>query len=113
MIALRVARVGMRNGSVDVRLHAGHPLVMHLFQKCDDDVECASALQAMANVTSPSSVAGPLVANEFYRDGGLQILKERISNFASVPNICENAMRCVANLAIGGAANSVEMVDKM
>jgi hypothetical protein len=90
-----------------------NPLVQYLFQKCEDDVECANALQAIANVTSPSSTNAADYQHSFYRDGGLVILGERLSNFGSVAPICEAGCRVIANLAAGGCESSVECVQKM
>ena len=75
------------------------PLVLHLFQRADEDEDVQSALQTIANVTSPSSVNAGYFGYEFFKDGGLVILQDKMMNFGSVPAVAETACRAVANLA--------------
>jgi len=90
-----------------------NPLVLYLFQKCEDEEECANALQAIANVTSPSSVHAEDFGYDFYKDGGLVILQERFANFGTVPMVCEAAARCVANISSCTGSHSGEVTERM
>ncbi|KAF4695939.1 hypothetical protein FOZ63_001470, partial [Perkinsus olseni] len=75
------------------------PLVRYLFHHCDEDEEAATAFQCLANCTSPSTLNGGRARSAFAREGGIEILAERLQQFMSVPTVAENACRAVANLA--------------
>ncbi|CAL1161623.1 unnamed protein product [Cladocopium goreaui] len=77
-----------------------NPVVLYLYQGCDEDAQCAQALTALANLVSPISKSGDLTRSEFLRDGGCDVLQERFSSFLSVSAVAEPAARCVANLAM-------------
>jgi hypothetical protein len=90
-----------------------NPMVMCLFQKCEEEAECQQALQALCNTTSPSSVNASDTSAAFFRDGGLVILKEKLENFGAVAPVCENVCRLVANICQSGGNLKEEIADKV
>eukprot|EP00442_Polarella_glacialis_P024664 CAMPEP_0115137118 /NCGR_PEP_ID=MMETSP0227-20121206/56805_1 /TAXON_ID=89957 /ORGANISM="Polarella glacialis, Strain CCMP 1383" /LENGTH=5027 /DNA_ID=CAMNT_0002544335 /DNA_START=143 /DNA_END=15226 /DNA_ORIENTATION=+ len=81
-----------------------NPLILFLYQNCDEDTDCAAALIALANTVSPMSKSGKHSRDDFVRDGGIEVLQERFQQFLSVPAVVTAAAKCVANLAHSGPA---------
>ncbi|CAJ1339544.1 unnamed protein product, partial [Effrenium voratum] len=77
-----------------------NPVVLYLYQGCDEDTACGQAFTGLANLVCPISKSGDLTRAEFLRDGGCDVLQERFSSFLSVAAVAEPAARCVANLAM-------------
>ncbi|CAE7940319.1 DNAH7 [Symbiodinium necroappetens] len=77
-----------------------NPVVLFLYQQCEEDAVASQAMTALANLVSPISKSGDLTRAEFLRDGGCDVLQERFSSFLSVAAVAEPAARCVANLAM-------------
>lgn len=74
-----------------------NPLVVYLFQRCEEDDDLQNALQCIANVTSPSCTNADSFGQTFVKDDGLSILAEKFGNMLSVPAVCEVGCRVVAN----------------
>lgn len=88
-------------------------LIKLFLQQCEDDTDCANALQAISNVTSPSSTNASEIGMEFFKDGGLKILQERFEAFGSLAPVCEAACRLLANLSMNCGSVSAELTEKM
>jgi len=73
--------------------------VLYLFQQCDEAENCAQALQAIGNLSSPMSKSSDIIAADFLRDGGMEVLQERFQQYLSAPAVAEACCRTIANLA--------------
>jgi hypothetical protein len=76
-----------------------NPAVLYCYQTCDEDTEAVQAFQAIANMVSPISRSAQRTREDFLRDGGLEILKERFSQYNSVGAVAEVACRSIASLS--------------
>eukprot|EP00392_Amoebophrya_sp_AT5.2_P008932 g8960.t1 len=90
-----------------------NPLVLHLFQRADEDEDVQNAFQTVANVTSPSSVNSGFFGYDFYKDGGLVILQDKLMNYSSIPAIAEAGLRAIANMAQCCGAHAGEVTERM
>jgi hypothetical protein len=74
--------------------------VKYLYEKCEEDKDCANALACVANMTSPDALNGRDNQMSFLKGGGSLILIERFANNITTKPVCENACRVAANLAL-------------
>jgi hypothetical protein len=73
--------------------------VLYFYRQCDEDTECAEAFQTLANMVSPSCRSASSSSEAFLRDGGMEILQERMTQYMAVPIVQEACCRSVASLA--------------
>ena len=65
-----------------------------------EDADVANGFQAIANSTSPSTLNGPEMRENFLMDGGCEILVNKFGELAAVAEVAEAGMRAIANVSM-------------